>query len=824
MRVYALERQLGAAIAQYDTCRRVLVEELGVEPSGETRALYENIKAGNWEQPPTSNIQPPTSNRLPPVSNLPTHLTPFIGRERELQELGRLIADPDCRLITLVGPGGMGKTRLAVQAASHSQNIFAHGAAFVPLVAVETVEAIVPAIAGALNISFYGSASPRVQLFHYLREKQMLLIMDNVEQLLDAAGLFVELLEHTTGIKMLLTSREPLNAQGEWVFPVEGLQIPENDEAAAIESSAAVALFVQRAQRTRAGFALSARDRPASVQLSRLVEGTPLALELAATWVRTLSVQEIVGEIERNLDFLSAPVRDLPERHRSMRVVFDHSWKLLTEEERGILLRLSVFQGGFRREAAQDVAGATLSALSGLITKSLVRRSGDQRYDLHELIRQFAAGYFTTHPEEQQQTRARHGQYYLTAFGRADGRLHSPAQREALAEWTAEKDNIRVAWNWAVTHGEFELIEKTLRAFPMLYETRGWYREGLDILGRTIDALEAAHGPSPAGRTAQVALGHLLTIRALLTYRLGRHAEAQAMLERSLQILRPVNETRLLAEPMTYLGAVMSLTGDYARALDLFADARETALAVGDRIFAATSLSLHADLSRLTGQPGDQHARLQAAVAEWRAVGDPRFTAYGLNFLGQSALALGRFDEARRAFEESVELNSSVGARWNLGHAFQGLGAVAQALGEHRRAVEWFIKAVDTFTELGGRFYIGQGLAQMGRSQFALGHDDEAVRSWRESLRIAAEIHGMPVLLESLVGIASLRVKRGNARSALELLLVVLNRPAGDQDIRNRAEAMRLELEARLTPQQIADAQTQAQKQSIDQIVGQVLA
>jgi len=506
-----------------------------------------------------------------------------------------------------------------------------------------------------------------------------------------------------------------------------------------------------------------------------------------------------------------------------MRVVFDHSWKLLTKEEQGVLLRLSVFHGGFRREAAEDVAGATLSVLSSLITKSLVRRSSDNRYDMHELIRQFATGYFSAYPEEQKETQARHGKYYLTSFGGADGRMRSPAQREALAEWTAEMDNIRVAWNWAVTQGEFGLIEETLRAFAMLYETRGWYREGLDMLGRAIDALEVAHGPSPADRTGQVALGHLLTNRALLTFRLGRHAEAQAMLERSLEILRPLNDARFLVEPITYLGAVMSLTGDYARALDLFADAREKALAVGDRIFAATSLSLHANFSRLTGQSGNQHARLQAAVAEWRAVGDPRFIAYGLNFLGQSALALGRFDDARKALEESVELNTSVGARWNLGHAFQGLGAVAQAQGEHRRAADLFLKAVDTFTELGGRFYIGQGLAQMGQSLFALGNDAEAERVWRESLRIAAEIRGMPVALEALVGLASLRAKRGDTTPALELLLIVLNHPASLQETKDRAAGLRAELEVQLTRQQVEAAQGRAQAKTFEAAVDELL-
>ncbi|MGE5852268.1 MAG: ATP-binding protein, partial [Deltaproteobacteria bacterium] len=656
------------------------------------------------------------------------------------------------------------------------------------------------------------------------------LIVDNVEHLLAGgpeqetiAELLLEILRQAAQVKLLITSRECLGLQDEWVFDVDGLPVPDSIAAEGSAQNTSVELFLQRARRAHVGFLFTPQDYPSILRICQLVNGMPLGIELAAAWVRTLSCDEIARQIERGLDFLSVTMRDLPTRHQSMRAVFNHSWKLLPEEEKEVLARLSVFRGGFRHEAVREIAGATLSMLSTLVTKSLVRRSGENRYDLHELVRQFAAENLSKNDDEQISTQDRHSKYYLTSFGRADGRMHSPAQREALAEWTAEIDNIRVAWNWAITQSEFGLIEETLRAFAMLYETRGLYREGLEMLGRAIDGLEEAHGPSPANRTGQAALGHLLTNRALLTFRLGQHAEAQAMLERSLEILRSLDDTRLLVEPITYLGVVMSLTGDYVRALDLVAEAREKALEVGDRVFAATSLSLHAHFSRLTGQPGDQHARLQAAVAEWRAVGDPRFIAYGLNFLGQSALALGRFDEARKALEESVELNTSVGARWNLGHAFQGLGAVAQARGEYRRAADLFLKAVDTFTELGGLFYIGQSLAQMGRSLFALGNDVAAERIWRESLRIAAEIHGVPVLLEALVGMASLRAKRGETQAALELLLIVLNQPACDQETKNQVDRLRAELEAQLTPIQIEAVQAHTGEKTLEAVVEDLL-
>jgi tetratricopeptide (TPR) repeat protein len=314
-------------------------------------------------------------------------------------------------------------------------------------------------------------------------------------------------------------------------------------------------------------------------------------------------------------------------------------------------------------------------------------------------------------------------------------------------------------------------------------------------------------------------LGHLLTTRSLLTYRLGQHEWAQEMLERGLKILRPLDDARVLVEPITFLGTVMTLTGDYARAAELFSEGREKAIAVGDRWFAAMCISLQGSIAMYFGQHEVAHERLLTAVAEWRAIGDPRFTAFGLNHLGQSALTLERFDEARAALEESVALNMSVGAHWNLGHAYEGLGAVARAQGEHHRAVEMFGKCVDAFTELGGRFYAAQGLAEMGISLFMLGNDIEAERVWREALRIAIEIHGIPVALNALIGLASLLAKRGEVKQALELLLIVMNHPASIQETRDRASHLRAELETQLTPLQIESIKDHAGEITLESVV-----
>jgi len=733
-------------------------------------------------------------------------------------------------------------------------------------------------IADAIGFAFQSASpvDPKTQLFSYLKEKQVLLLIDNLEQLLSEPGieLLAELLASASQVKLIATSRESLGLQGEWVFDVQGLHIPESVDTDGRAQDTSVELFLQRARRAHVGFNATPQDYPAIVRICNLVDGVPLAIELAAAWVRALSCDEIAQEIERGLDILSVSARDLPARHRSMRAVFDHSWVLLTPEEQAILRRLSVFQGGFDRQAAEAVAGAALPALSTLLTKSLLHRSASGRYDLHELIRKFASDQFAACPEEQVAAQARHSSYYLAFFSQADGRMRSPAQRETLDALAAEMDNFRLAWDWALTNGDYNSIESTLRTLSMFYDTRGWYHEGYDLLDRAIVALQAAspfssqksgseegmnpaiwvfgsasptqtpkfptNSPSPlrgkepgdggvrplAGRAEQVALAHLLACQGLLAFRLARHEQAQAQLERSIEILQPLDEPRVLVESITFLGFVMGSTGRHTRALELYSQGRELATAINDRWFAALCYLSHTDTAGFvlgSASLEDTHARFQSGVAEMRLIGDPRFTAISLNALSLSALLLGLHEEARLTLEESVVLSSSVGDRWGLGFAYRGLGIIAQSQGDHLGAIDLFRKSLDTLTDLGAHIDIGRVLAEMSRSILALGDHAEAGRLWRQSLRIAIDTGSEFVAMEALAGLARLRAQAGAVEPALELLFFVLDHPASTQYTRDLVTPLRLELEASLTPQQVSAAQGRAQVITLESIAHEFL-
>jgi predicted ATPase/DNA-binding XRE family transcriptional regulator/Tfp pilus assembly protein PilF len=692
----------------------------------------ERLPLADWHSSATA--QAPSPSRAP-SDRLPTNPTPLIGRQAELAELVRLLADPQCRLLTLVGPGGVGKTRLAIRAARLSTEAYADGAAFVPLAPLTAASFIVPAVAQALGHAFTGPMEPQAQLLHFLRDKQLLLVLDNIEHLLAAgvADVLTDLLECASGIKLLVTSREVLNLQAEWTFEVQGLPVPAgliSNEAVAGE---AVELFLQRARRANVGFVPTAEDYVAIGHICQLVEGLPLAIELAAAWVRVLSCQEIAAELERSLDILYAKARDVPSRHRSMQTVFDHSWKLLADEEQAALCRLAVFQGGFTRAAAEYVAGASLAVLSALIAKSLLRRAESGRYELHELIRQYAAVRLAEQANLLAETQARHGRYILTWFGDQLQRLTGPDQPIVLAELGADIGNFRLAWAWAADNCEFALISHGLRVVGVLYDIRGWLQEGLGHLDRAAEALEAYSRAQTLDRQQRVLVARLSTYRGLNLFRRGQHHRAHRALMRSLDSLRPLAATAALVEALTYSGIVTYLLGDYAQAQRHIDEGLAAAQAVGDEWFQALCITNQGIIARVQGQNEEAYERLQAAVTAWRAIGDPRFTAFGLNFFGLSAIALGHAAEAQTVLAESLALNTTVGDRWGLGTAHRNLGLAAQRQGDHARAQDSFRQSLHAFGQLGAQWDLARTLADYGRTAAALGLAAEAEEMWRDA-------------------------------------------------------------------------------------------
>jgi predicted ATPase/transcriptional regulator with XRE-family HTH domain len=760
-----------------------------------------------------------------PKTILPVFPTPLIGRDHELEQIIQLLCDPQCRLLTLVGPGGIGKTRLAIETAANMQDAFADGADFVSLVSVSSIDAVISTIANSINFAFYGPSDPKVQLLNYLQDKQILLIVDNVEHLLDRGPHQETIVELLVGIlqaaqvKLLVSSRESLGLQEEWVFEVQGLPVPESISAEESAQNTSVELFLQRARRADVQFNVTSEDYAPVVHICKLVDGNPLGIELAAAWVRTLSCSAISQELERGLDILSTSARDFPARHRSMRAVFDHSWKLLTEEEQSVILRLSVFRGGFRREAAEQVAEATLSVLAALVTKSLVRRSGAGRYDLHELIRQFAASNLAKNPKEMRTAQERHSLYYLGLLQEQGVRLQSHQQKEAVAELTANMDNIRAAWDWSIANHEFIRLYRVSAKLMHLFEVRNWFIEAEITFRKTADSLQASIRESELDATHQVALHAMLAHLGYFQFRLGRGEEASNILSQSAAFLRTSAEPIAAVYALYYLGIDCCILGKFSAAKDSLEVSRMLARECGEHWFEAMDSEFLGRVAIEQGEYEQARQYLSEALAILRELGDPSMIAHTLSYLGRAMQLMGEYPEAARLLRESLELSRENGYNVAMSLALFGLGKIAYEEGRFQEAQSFFSESARLFQEIEDTHRLSRTLYHRGLNSMTLGDSLGAQNDFRTALKLAFEGGFTPSTLNALTGLAALGSQQKASQEIFELILYIVQHPASTQETRNLAVQLQREVEAKLPPEQVEAAEQNIGLKRLDEFV-----
>ncbi|MDT8307488.1 MAG: adenylate/guanylate cyclase domain-containing protein, partial [Anaerolineae bacterium] len=394
--------------------------------------------------------------------NLPPQPTPFIGRRQALAEILDQLSNPACRLVTIYGSGGVGKTRLALQIAAESIESFPHGVYQVGLAPLSPGSSVITAIAEALRFPFSGTDPPIEQLLEYLAEKEMMLVLDNFEHLVRQASTVADLLANCPRLKVIVTSRERLNLREEWAYELGGMEVPRDGSTEVAEQFASVQLFLNHAHRVAPDLSLNSSDKASIVRICELVDGLPLGIELASSWARVLTVDEIATEVAKGLDFLATSSPSVPRRQQSLRAIFDYSWQFLSPQERDVLRRLSVFRGGMQRDAAEQIAGASLPLLLALTDKSLLRRSPGGRYELLEVIRQYASEKLEADPKLAQETRRQHTTYYINFLHSYGQSLTGGRQREALAALSAERQNTLKAWERAIDTLDVEGIHRGL--------------------------------------------------------------------------------------------------------------------------------------------------------------------------------------------------------------------------------------------------------------------------------------------------------------------------------------------------------------------------
>jgi len=509
--------------------------------------------------------------------------------------------------------------------------------------------------------------------------------------------LILEILQRAPRVKLLVTSREVLNLLEEWVFEVQGLAFPDTEQTDRLDEYAAIALFIQRAKRASPGFAFNEADLRGIAQLCRLVEGMPLAIELAATWVRMLSPAEIAQEIEGSLDVLSASMRDLPERHRSMRVVFDRSWQRLSAEQQQVLSQLSVFRGGFSRQAAEEVAGASLPVISTLVNRTLLRRAATGRYQLHVLVRQYGATHLVTDPQAHAAAQKRHYAYFLALAEAAEQGLKGREQLEWLGRLEQEQDNLRVALDWALESdctapGGDESALRLSGALRWFWRMRGSFHEGRRWLTRSLKQC-------PERRTASRAVA--LLGKSLLMNALGDLRAARLPAEESAALYRELGDQRGLAEALTLIGFTSIWQGEANLGRARLEEALAISRKVGDRWGEAQALyRLGSFLADYAGDPTGR-AMLEASAAILEDLGEEYILTSVLISLGIVDVGLGEYAAAHARFEHGLAIARRIEHPWGMADALTNLGCVYRILGEYSTAQSHLEKALQVYQEHG---------------------------------------------------------------------------------------------------------------------------
>ncbi|MEM7132229.1 MAG: BTAD domain-containing putative transcriptional regulator [Chloroflexota bacterium] len=775
-----------AALAHFEECRKILADELNVEPAPSTIEIAEKIRDGSLGKAKGKTSQPDLISdanytNLIQKHNLPAQTMPLVGREDELAEITRLLNDPRVQLLSILGPGGMGKTRLAIEVASAVLDKYAHGVYFIPLAPLSDPASIVSTIAANVGYPFENDrGSPKAQLLDFLQQREMLLILDNAEHLLVGVNLLTEIIESAPTVVLLVTTRERLRLMSESVFVLDGLALPDHENEV---TSSAEQLFIQTAQRVRYNFVPTPEDRSTLAQICQLVGGMPLALILAASWVEMLSLSEIAAEINESVDFLAIDYHDLPERQRSLQAVFDTTWRRLSVAEQDIFKKLAVFRGGFTREAASAVASATLQLLTTLSHKALIRFNSEGRYEIHELLRQFGEEKLASEAEAAYDA---HSAYYCTFLQQRETDLKGARQKEAIAEIEADSENVQMAWTWACQAAQVDRLAQSIESLGIFILWQSRLYDGEALFEQTISALGLTRGngylPDGSKSESPDADKTRLTIRIFIWLSIFRrhlrkfeaakkvlqHAQSwladfallghdtrleQALLlleeaevnfdyrdramplfEKSLSLLRTLDARRYMAQALDRLGHLLRILGSFEQARAVIAEGLALRQELGDLRGVAASFETQCMLSRWMGSFDEAENAIRRAIALYSDLGDVRQAAHGFNHLASTMVFSGKFMESLQVFEECRKRYDTLDLPGVPNFPAASFGFALMHLGRYEEAQTQLEHSLSSYdVNIGSNAY---AVNDLGRIALAKGFYNDAHHYLEESVDI----------------------------------------------------------------------------------------
>jgi predicted ATPase/DNA-binding NarL/FixJ family response regulator len=715
------------------------------------------------------------------MNNIDPHMlfsTPFLGREREITELTKMLQKPACRLVTLTGPGGIGKTRLAVEIARKLSHHYYDGVYLVELQPVGSVDSLVSTIVDIVAPQLRGQSEIQTALFQNVKNKQMLIVLDNFEHLMPGVELVSALLANTTQLDVLVTSRHTLNLREEWLYAIEGLAVP-SDHTNGMQAYSAVQLFMTYAQRIQYSFDLE-QEAEHVVRICQLVGGMPLAIEIAASWLTVLPCAVIPEEIQRSLDFLTTSLHDVPERHRSIQAVFSHTWELLSDAERQVLAALSVFQRDFELQAAEYIAGASLAIIAGLVQKSLLNRQENGRYRLHQLVRQYAGSQLEQNPGEACQVQERHCTYYTAFLNQRTESITGPQQVTVLREIADEIEDIRAVWRYIVEQERMEDINHALYTLIEFLDLQGRYSEALRVMDQAAASLRQT--PPSIERDRLMAM----TI-AMLGYdhvRIGQHSEARQAFEQSTTLLRELGEQPRAGfgvDPRIGLGLLELIAGNYPAAIEYADQARQRCETQNNLLDGQVAHYALANAYAAQGDYDHAHECASRAYALTEQTGNRWMMAYVLLLMGDIERHLNNLAQARHYYQAGAEIKREMNDPEGVALALQRLGRVAYMEEDYAAASESYRQSLSLYQEINDPGGLATTLHGLGDTAWAQGDVSLAVHHYHESLQIALEIQWMPLIL-SILASAPRILNTKQPERAIEILTFVQQHAAAEHE------------------------------------------
>jgi predicted ATPase/class 3 adenylate cyclase len=759
--------------ATEELARDDLPPHIAVRDLGERR-LRDLVRAEHIFQvaaPGLPSDFPPlkTLDALP--NNLPIQVTSFVGREGEIRDVSSLLGET--RLLTLLGPGGTGKTRLSLQVAANSIDRYADGVWFVELAPLYDAALVPQAVASALGVREEPGRPVLATLTEHLRARTVLLILDNCEHLVDACARLADgLLRTCRGVKVLASSREALGTAGEVTYQVPSLSLPDPRQMPPLERLTdyeGVRLLVERATAVKPGFKLTDGNAVAAVQICQRLDGIPLAIELAAARLKALSPREIAEHLDERFRLLTAGSRTALPRHQTLRGLIDWSYELLSEPERALLRRVSVFAGGWNLAAAEAVDADALELIGRLVDKSLVvadEEDGDTRYRLLETIRQYSLEKLGAVGEETI-VRDRHRDFYVAIAERAAPHLQGPDQATWLRRLESEHDNLRGALRWSLEGGNIEAAFRLGTALDLFWDTHGHVSEGRRWMEQIV--ARAAELPVPPTTSSRRAHAGGLASAAHMALRQSDFGRAKELYVESLERWRAVDDRGAIAEVLNNLGDLLRQLGDRRQGKVMIEESLALFRQVADKRGIAHALSNLADICLAEGDQRQAERLFQESVPLFRATADRRGLSHGLNNLGGILTREGDFAGAEALYRDSLRLAEELDDKHAIATAHRSLGEVARHQHQYSDALGMYRQSIDAFLSLDDKYCAGKSMLGLGWLALEMADVDRGTSVAQDAVALYREIK-VPVeeaLALNLLGRLALHQRQLEAATGL---------------------------------------------------------